>query len=643
MIARKTKTIQRQLTRIILLVSSASLLLVAVVFGFVHTLRMWKSLVSQTQSIAVIVGENARASLDFDSPGDARSVLASLSALRDLREAVIYDKSSAVFATYLRDATDTAKWPSQPDVGHKLVESELVMFIPIFHEDDRLGTVYIRRECSEIREQLSYYAVFGTCLMLVVLVIAYYFARMLQGPITEPILELAKATSIVADTKNFSIRVPKKADNEIGVLFDGFNGMLSELETRDRELEKSRCELESRVESRTDELKASESRYRMLFESNPLPMWVYDIETHRFLAVNEAAVTHYGYTRSDFLSMTVDDARTEEDSVTHYRMNGSVIQVETIGHALIFENRPARLVSVNDITARKKAEGALQAANEKLLDASRRAGMAEVATGVLHNVGNVLNSVNVAATIIAERTQGLRVESLSRAATLISEKGETPDFFASVQGKAVPGFLRKLADHFGTQRDFLCDEILSLTRNVEHIKQIVSMQQSYATTAGVIGPVEVSDLITESLKLVSGSLSRQNIEVTRDFREMMTIQTDRHRVLQIIVNLLRNAAQAMRSATTERRITIAVSRLDENVRISIADTGCGISEEHLLRIFHHGFTTKHDGHGFGLHSGALAAKELGGTLKVESAGLGKGAKFTLEIPINSPSIHTSNI
>jgi signal transduction histidine kinase len=634
MIARKSKTIQRQLTKIILVVCSASLLLMTAVFAVVHTFRMWKSLVSQTQTISKIVGENARASLVFESASDARVVLASLAAQRDIREAVIYDKTGAVFASYLREVTDKPKWPSAPDQGHRLADAELAMFEPIIYDDQNLGTVYIRRECTEIREQLTFYAGFGVALVLGVLGLAYYLARILQGPITKPILELARAATEVADTKNFSIRVPKQADNEIGILFDGFNGMLTELETRDRELEKYRSELESRVEARTNELKASESRYRMLFESNPLPMWVYDIDTHRFLAVNESAVNHYGYTRTDFLSMTVDDARTEEDSATHYRMNGSVIQVETIGHALIFENRPARLVSVNDITARKKAEGALSAANEKLLDASRRAGMAEVATGVLHNVGNVLNSVNVAATIIAERTQGLRVESLSRAATLISEKGGFPEFFATEQGRAVPGFLRKLADHFGTQRDFLCDEILSLTRNVEHIKQIVSMQQSYATTAGVMAPVEVSELIADALKLVTGSLARQNIEVTRDFREMMTLQTDRHRVLQILVNLLKNSAQAMRDVQTEKRITITVTGDSKRARISVSDTGCGIMEGDITRIFNHGFTTKQDGHGFGLHSGALAAKELGGTLSAESGGLGEGAKFTLEIPID---------
>jgi C4-dicarboxylate-specific signal transduction histidine kinase len=631
------QTIQRKLTRVILVVCTTCILLVGVTFGMFHTQRMWNSMIGQTRSLCTMVAENTKAALEFESPGDARNTLNGLAAQDEFREAAIYDKAGSVFASYTRGDVKNPQWPAMPGDGHQLIDSDLVMFVPILHDDARVGTVYVRRESKEIREQLMLYLVLGTGVMSLALALAYFLARKLQGPITRPILDLARTATAIAETNDFSTRVMKRSDDEIGTLFEGFNTMLSELQKRDCELEQYRHELETRVEARTNELRISEARYRMLFESNPLPMWVYDLETRRFLAVNESAVNHYGYSRQQFLSMTVADARSEEDAETHYQCNGNAIFVETLGHLLSFENRPARLVSVNDITARKKAEAALKAANDKLLDASRRAGMAEVATGVLHNVGNVLNSVNVAATIIAERTQGLRVESLARAATLISEKGCKPEFYNTDQGRAVPGFLKKLADHFGAQRDFLNSEIQALTRNVEHIKQIVAMQQSYATTGGILGPVDARELIADSLKLVSASFGRHNIEVVHDYEQSVTFQTDKHRVIQILVNLFRNAAQAMRTVHHEKRITISILREDKRARICVSDTGSGISQEHLTRIFNHGFTTKPDGHGFGLHSGALAAKELGGSLVAESDGQGTGARFILELPLKAPN------
>ena len=117
---------------------------------------------------------------------------------------------------------------------------------------------------------------------------------------------------------------------------------------------------------------------------------------------------------------------------------------------------------------------------------------------------------------------------------------------------------------------------------------------------------------------------------------------DKHKVLQILVNLISNAKYALSdSDAKERQLTIAISRQpsrassdDGFAEVSITDNGIGIARENLIRIFGHGFTTKKNGHGFGLHSGALAAKEMGGSLSVQSAGPGKGATFTLSLPLN---------
>jgi signal transduction histidine kinase len=172
-----------------------------------------------------------------------------------------------------------------------------------------------------------------------------------------------------------------------------------------------------------------------------------------------------------------------------------------------------------------------------------------------------------------------------------------------------------------------------LRRNVEHIKEIVAMQQNYATFGGVKEMINVAELVEDSLRLNEDALSRHDVEVIRVFETVPPLNAERHKILQVLVNLLRNAKHACDdSERADKRLTVRVAHGEGRIRISVMDNGVGIPPENLTRIFNHGFTTRKDGHGFGLHSGALAAKEMGGSLTVHSDGPGQGAIFTLELP-----------
>ena len=179
----------------------------------------------------------------------------------------------------------------------------------------------------------------------------------------------------------------------------------------------------------------------------------------------------------------------------------------------------------------------------------------------------------------------------------------------------------------------------SLARNIEHIKQIVATQQSYARVSGVAETVKLAELIEDALGMHAAAYQRHAVQVIREFADVPEITVDRHKVLQILVNLLHNAKYACETArTSERKITVRIAASGPNhVKIHVGDNGMGIAPENLTRIFSHGFTTRKNGHGFGLHSGAIAAKEMGGSLKAHSAGVGKGATFTLELPIQPKS------
>jgi signal transduction histidine kinase len=128
------------------------------------------------------------------------------------------------------------------------------------------------------------------------------------------------------------------------------------------------------------------------------------------------------------------------------------------------------------------------------------------------------------------------------------------------------------------------------------------------------------------------------VELIREFEDVPPINVEKHKILQILVNLVRNAKYACDdSGRPDKRVTVRVTNGDGWIKISVADNGVGIPPENLTRIFSQGFTTRKGGHGFGLHSSALAVKEMGGQLLVHSDGPGRGATFTLDLPVQKQS------
>jgi PAS domain S-box-containing protein len=293
---------------------------------------------------------------------------------------------------------------------------------------------------------------------------------------------------------------------------------------------------------------------------------------------------------------------------------------------------------VQDITERRLAEQELEQVHKQLLVASRHAGMAEVATNVLHNVGNVLNSVNVSASVVSERIKKSKCAKLGQVAALLTEHAsDLASFLTGPKGRHVPGYLQELAADLVGERDTAVSELAELSGNVEHIKEIVAMQQSYAKRGGLIETVDIRGLVEDSLRMNEGAFSRHGVRMSRDYADVPPIQVDRHKVLQILVNVIRNAKYACDEAQgDDKRITVRIRATNGSLLISVIDTGVGIPKENLERIFSHGFTTRADGHGFGLHSSAIAAKEMGGTLQAQSGGPGQGAAFTLTLPLVSP-------
>jgi PAS domain S-box-containing protein len=291
---------------------------------------------------------------------------------------------------------------------------------------------------------------------------------------------------------------------------------------------------------------------------------------------------------------------------------------------------------LEDISARKQMEAEVERVQKELVAASRHAGMAEVATNVLHNVGNVLNSVNVSASVLADKLRGSKGSRLGEVAAMMGRhKADLGEFMAKdPRAQKVPDYLAALATQLTTEREAMLRELDELRANLDHIKETVTMQQTYARRCGVVEEVAVVEMVEDAIRMNSGALSRHHVALKRAFVDQPVVSTDRHKVLQILVNLLRNAKYACdESGREDKLITVRVEEILDEVHICVIDNGVGISVEVMPRLFNHGFTTRKSGHGFGLHGAALAAKELGGTLTADSSGPGQGATFILTLPL----------
>ncbi|MBW1879790.1 MAG: GAF domain-containing protein, partial [Deltaproteobacteria bacterium] len=280
----------------------------------------------------------------------------------------------------------------------------------------------------------------------------------------------------------------------------------------------------------------------------------------------------------------------------------------------------------------------LVALQDDLVAAARRAGMAEVATGVLHNVGNILNSVNTSVADLEEVLRYSRLPSLERTLELLGEHQDDLGAFLSSdpRGQLVPEFLRLVSEQLGTEHHRMREDVAQLSQNVEHVRHVISAQQAFAGVSGVVEELVITELIDEAIRICGATRPWRDQRIVREIEEVPPLQLQRHQVLQILVNLIANARDALDDQVDagDLRIIIGAKRMDDRVHISVRDFGVGIAPENLDRVFNHGFTTKKTGHGFGLHSSAIAARQIVGELRVESDGPTRGATFILELPIS---------
>lgn len=272
--------------------------------------------------------------------------------------------------------------------------------------------------------------------------------------------------------------------------------------------------------------------------------------------------------------------------------------------------------------------------NHQIVKLAHESGMAEVATNVLHNIGNVLNNINMSASLIEKSIKNSELSGLIELDELMNKhKHDLNDFVTTESGSHLPDYINILANCWKSDNAMISDELQKLLGSIEHIKMIISMQQTLSVAPVFEEIVSPKEILEEALLIANINTNKTHIQIEKQYEKISSIVVNKVRLMQILINLIRNAKQSLNETNTEqKKLLLKMQNKNNKLLIQIIDNGVGIPHENLTKIFRHGFTTKKEGHGFGLHASAIAAKEMNGSLDVESQGIGKGATFSLVLP-----------
>lgn len=524
---------------------------------------------------------------------------------------------------------------------------------------------------NALTSSLQQIRTYTTLLLAFALGIGLLLSITITKSILPPIRKLMEAARHVANG-DLSAKVHVTTKDEIGLLGGSFNAMVDGL--REAELEKQKhtskletlnAKLEDRVTSRTIELERSEARIRAIFDNvgegiivindkgyidsiNPTAQRIFCVDRKEVIGIH--VIFLLADKVYDHLTKCVDyddekhgPFKTSNSKhaieLEGKRMDGSTFPMEMIVTSMALGKNKMRTCIVRDITPRKQAENRLAEAQKSIVDAAHKSGMAEMATGVLHNIGNILNSVSVSVEEVSRIARNSKVQGLIKANSMLLDNMDNIGEFLSndSKGKKLAEYYMKIGEIINNELNYIIDESKSLSEKTTMMKEVITTQQAYATAGIFTEEFQVAPLIEDALKVQEASLQKWGVDVIKHIAKTPNVAAQRSQLLQVITNLIKNAKEATAENDNQNRhkeIVIEIDSYNEKtVFVSVYDNGCGIHENNLANIFNHGFTTKENGHGFGLHTSANSMTEMGGSLTASSDGPQLGACFTVSIPI----------
>jgi signal transduction histidine kinase len=636
--------IQRKITVMTLVIVGTILPLAILVLFTFQVLNFRASFQSENATLAAATATNSTVALAFKDADNGAEVIGSLSAAPQVISATLMEPDGSVLARFGADenAASLSRFP--PAGKARFTGGDLLLTQPVFLEGKRTGTLYLRSNFQRLLfKMIKLYGLLVLAIAISAISLAIFLSGRFQRFVAGPVLHLAATAQIIGRENNYSVRamVTSRGD-ELGQLTQCFNEMLDRIQTQDAAITLSQKQTQALIDSVDG----------VVWECDPVHFQFSFVSQHgeRLLGfAPEVWLAEAGFWQAHLFP---DDAtkavqlrqahvRAGKSYRCEYRMvtaKARVIWIRESGSVLVEQGKTLALRGIFlDITVEKTAAEELEKLNRRLLDTSRLAGMAEVATGVLHNVGNVLNSLNVSATLVNGRLKQTSATNLCRAIALLGRPdGRLAEFLThDPKGQVLPDYLAAAAEVLQREQAELVEEVNSMRKNIEHIKEIVALQQSFAKVSRYYERLSAEGLVEDALRINAAAFERHGVRILREFAPSTPpLSADQHKVIQILINLFSNAMEAMEAPgalAKELVIRIGPGRADR-VQIAVADRGIGIAPEDRVKIFSHGFTTKKDGHGFGLHSCANSAKEMGGSLVCQSAGIGQGATFILELP-----------
>jgi len=518
-----------------------------------------------------------------------------------------------------------------------------------------------QRFMSNLMYTVSILGLFG----LVGLGFAIFVTQRQATTITQPLEALTEAADFIA-AGNYDVtdRVRNIAsDDEIQMLSSSFIQMVEQVDRANQELRELNRHLEDKVEERTKQLRESESKFRTLFEESADAILVSTAD--HFLDCNQAMLDMMGVEdKHHFLSLSPEhivpeqmsdgepgtsqfdptfsegaDRPSRQFEWVNRRADGTLFPSETVVTTFTLNGERVLHMVLRDITERRETEEKLKVTQQKLVETAHSAGMAEIATGVLHNIGNILNSVNISTEEISGTLKSSKLKGFLKANQIVGENLDKIGYFFTEhpKGKLIPGYYISLGDAMKDEHRIMTEEIVALADKVSMMRDVISTQQNYAKATLYTEDVLISEIVEDALKLQLASLRKQGVKIVKSYDESLRGSVPKVKLVHVLTNLIKNGKEAMFDNDKHNKpqvLEIAMNDLGgDTVEVRICDNGCGIEPDNLEKIFNHGFTTKTQGHGFGLHTCANFMTEMGGTLYAESSGLDHGSCFIVRFPL----------
>lgn len=581
----KNFSIQNKLISILVIISIFSL---GIAFTFVilrDVKNFKKEMVENTFTIAQVIGDLSVADLTFRDPKSSEQTLVYLKSLPYVDFACIYQAEGQVFSMYSKNKTRPNP-PRRERSSFNFKDGYLHIFHPIDRDGKHLGTIYLRSSTAALDEKVNRDLLTMVGVMIAVLFLAFLFSMPLQRLISRPILHLAQVTKKVSEEADYTLRMKSESNDEIGILYEGFNSMLSQLQGRERERDRAEAAL-----------KESEQRYRSLVESSPEAIFVEQNDNIVYMNPSGLLLLGYeslsevegkklnsliaGFSNLDLTAPSATEAK-------FIRKDGKFLDVEVTFFGTTYQGEPAIQGLARDITESKN----LRIAAQRM---ERLAALGELSATLAHEIRNSLGSIS------------LNFRNLS-------ERLDIPDPY---------------------QRTFNNIEL-----GIHRIQDIINGILNFARPVQPsLRKVDVRKVIDSSLHSVERELEGSDVKIIRKYdSEIPQVMIDPGQIHQVLINLYLNSKQAMPSGGT---LVVQATHPADYVEVIVEDTGKGIPSENLEKIFNPFFTTRSEGIGLGLAIVSRILEQHKSQIFVQSK-TGSGTKFSIRFPTQDIEIAVEN-